>query len=396
MLWLFLVEGMKKILFIEWKSFANDYMIRAFEKKNIVVEKLSFDTETESTRNSEKLANLVANKLLQGNFDAVFSFNFFPVVAIACKACKTIYISWTYDSPYVQLYSETVKYDTNRIFIFDSAEYQRLLHLGIEHVYYLPMAADVAFYDEINRNTGKAYQHEISFVGSTYSEKKQQIYRHLDQLDEYTRGYLEGAMLAQKNVYGCNFMEQILTPDIVKNMQKVCPLMGNGDGMETVEWSFARYFLDRKITSMERVEILDKLSQVYTLDLFTPEATPMLKKVHNRGKVDYYDEAPIIFRTSKINLNISLKSIVNGIPLRAFDIMGCGGFLLSNYQPDFMTFFEPDVDFVYYEDQEDLMNKVAYYLKNDEERERIARNGYEKVKKFHSYDQRVEEILNVI
>lgn len=37
-------------------------------------------------------------------------------------------------------------------------------------------------------------------------------------------------------------------------------------------------------------------------------------KVH--GPVDYYKQMPYIFKLSDINLNISLKSIRTGIPLR--------------------------------------------------------------------------------
>ena len=43
---------------------------------------------------------------------------------------------------------------------------------------------------------------------------------------------------------------------------------------------------------------------------------------------------PYVFRNSRINLNITLRSIKSGIPLRCMDIYGAGGFLLSNYQTD--------------------------------------------------------------
>ena len=38
-----------------------------------------------------------------------------------------------------------------------------------------------------------------------------------------------------------------------------------------------------------------------------------------------------MFANSKVNLNITLRNIKTGIPLRALDIMGAGGFLLTNY-----------------------------------------------------------------
>ncbi len=109
-----------------------------------------------------------------------------------------------------------------------------------------------------------------------------------------------------------------------------------------------------------------------------------------------YYEYLAVYKNSKINLNISLRSIQSGIPLRAFDIMGCGGFLLTNYQGDFMEHFVPGEDFVYYENRQDLVEKVTYYLSHEEERKQIAQSGYEKVKQFHTYRHRVAEMLRVI
>lgn len=77
------------------------------------------------------------------------------------------------------------------------------------------------------------------------------------------------------------------------------------------------------------------------------------------------------------------------------DIMGAGGFLLSNYQTDFMYHFTPDEDFVYFESEEDLVNKCFYYLEHEDKRILIAKNGYEKVKEHHSYQKRLEEIFEI-
>ncbi|MBE5871426.1 MAG: hypothetical protein E7294_09225 [Lachnospiraceae bacterium] len=381
-----------KILFLEWASFANQYMIAALEKKGYEVIRFPFARDVEDTRRGEKLTVAIAEELLRGQYDYVFSFNYFPVAAMACKACRVIYVSWVYDSPFIQLYSETVKYETNRVYLFDSAEYARFVEMGIKTVRFLPMAADPGHNMRvIQASSDKSkYVCDIAFTGSTYSEEHQHMFRHLKELDEYTRGYLEGLMSAQKNVYGVNFLERLLTPQIIDNMRKVCPVTENGDGFETVEWTFATYFLDRKITAMERSEILALLSERYYLNLYTPEPTPLLKKVHNCGKVDYYMEAPLAFSRAKINLNITLKSIVNGIPLRAMDIMGSRGFLLTNYQADFMEFFVPGEDFVYYESYEDLLEKTEYYLSHEKERLEIAENGYRKICENHTYDNRID------
>ena len=93
-------------------------------------------------------------------------------------------------------------------------------------------------------------------------------------------------------------------------------------------------------------------------------------------------------------MNISLRSIHTGIPLRAFDIMGCGGFMITNFQEDFLQHFEPDEEVVFYSSYDELLEKVDYYLNHDEERKRIARNAQQKVEAEHTYLQRAQTMLS--
>ena len=67
-----------------------------------------------------------------------------------------------------------------------------------------------------------------------------------------------------------------------------------------------------------------------------------------------------------------------------------------NYQEDFLHFFEPFEDYVYFESRQDLMDKIDYYLEHEDERLQIAENGYKKVKEYHNYKVRLEEILDVV
>ena len=123
---------------------------------------------------------------------------------------------------------------------------------------------------------------------------------------------------------------------------------------------------------------------------FSPEG------VVNMGPADYFEEMPYIFKLSRINLNITLRSIQNAIPLRGFDILGAGGFLLSNYQVDLHRHFIPDEEYVYFESRKDLMDKIDYYLKNEAERAAIAKNGHDRVMKEHTFDVRVKEIIELV
>lgn len=390
--------AMNKILFLEWKSFGNEYIVKEFQKSGYEVEYFPFPRDTEDVRNSQDLTERLALKIVQDRPSFVFSFNFFPVAAIACKACKIKYVSWVYDSPFVLMYSKTIEYDTNRVFVFDKAECEKFNRMGVSHVYYLPMGAAVEVYDSMipGEREHDRYDSDVTFIGSMYSETKQHMFRHLEGLDEYTKGYLDALMHAQKNLYGVDILESALTQDIVKKMQSVCPISGHGDGLETIEWTYANYFLARKITATERFEILQRLSEICEVKIFTPEETPGLSKIQNMGEVDYYNQAPYAMKCAKINLNISLRSIHTGMPLRALDILGCGGFLLTNYQADFLDYLEPGKDFVYYEKIDEVNDVVKYYLVHEEERKTIAINGYRKAKQYLNYELQVAKMLDQI
>lgn len=388
---------MAHILFLEWSSFGNEYLKRAWEKNGDTYECFPFSTK-EDTRLGEELTKSIVMKVMQTQYDYIFSFNFFPVAAMAAYACRVRYVAWVYDNPYAQLYSQTVMLPTNDICIFDRHEVEMLQKKGVKTVRYLPLAADVDYYDSFPQNGDREYAADISFVGALYTEERQQLYRRFDSMPSYEKGYLDGLLQMQMKIYGENLLEDAIAenPELLGAMQEAAPLQPHPDAFATQAWYYANFHLCRQVTAMERTKLLAALAECkeYSLKVYTSkeawEASSSPLKECCRLPVDYYHKAPLVYKNSKINLNITLKSIQTGIPLRCFDIMGCGGFLLTNYQADFFSDFIPDVDFVYYQDEKDLLRKVDYYLSHDEKREEIAGNGYEKVKRLHTYIDRVK------
>lgn len=386
------------ILFIEWKSFGNLFLQEAFRKLGYKIDTMPLDTKKVDTRLDVEYTEKLVKQLMSKAYYCVFSFNYFPIIAMACKACRIPYLSWTYDSPFIQLYSKTLEYDTNFAFVFDRGTCRNLERKGFL-TYYLPMAAPMDCYEHVlkQKGTRTKYNSEISFVGSLYNEPFGNMYRYMEKLKPYEKGYVDALVAAQKNIYGYNFLENVLEQNngLMENIQEICPVYAKGDGLETAQWTLANYFLARKVTAVERTEIVQLLGERFGMDLYTPGQVSM-KGVCNKGKADYYTEAPHIFANSKINLNITLRSIQTGIPLRAFDIMGCGGFLVTNYQEDYLEYFEPDEDLVMYYDYGDLIEKIAFYLEHDEERKRIAQSAHRKVAADHTYFQRAQSMLAMV
>ena len=138
------------------------------------------------------------------------------------------------------------------------------------------------------------------------------------------------------------------------------------------------------------------LAKNFQVRFYTQSDVSALENVINCGSAESRYEMPKIFRCSKINLNPTAKSIKTGISQRIWDIMGCGAFLISNYQAELPEHFELGKDIETYGSLEELADKCAYYLEHEEERQAIARNGYEKVKKYHTYEIRIREMLDIL
>ena len=392
---------MIRILFMELNSIGNEDVyetVRAMNGYSDEIEIVTLPFDKNTGRNDRDFILTMKEKLSEVSADFVMSFNYWPAISVACNEAEVKYVAWVYDNPAVNLFSYTLINKCNYVFLFDSQMYEHFARQGIKTVYYLPMAAAVPRYDriEITEKDQKKWGGKISFVGGMYTERHNYYDRIEDKLSDYSKGYLRGLMDAQLQIYGFNFIEQTIPEMVLREMVNALGLKPNSDGVETYEYLYGNYVINRKITAIERCNIVKEVGSRYGINLYTRDESFREDGVSNRGRVDYYDEMPYVFKTTDINLNITLRSIQRGIPLRAMDIMGCGGFLLTNYQEDLLRFFEPGKDFVYYESTRDLMEKIDYYLGHEDERRQIADNGYEKVKRDHTYAHRLVKILDTV
>lgn len=382
-----------RILFFEWESYGKGYVLRALEQLGHEVKRVKFDYDENNNIEYEKKVK----KLLSYQcYDAVFTLNYFAVIANACHTNKTPYISWIYDSPLMQVWNESAFYEENTIFCFDQGLCDTLRKRGVKRIFYMPLAADTDYIEtvELKSEEIERFTSVVSFVGNFY-DKKTDIEEALEANGMYfLQGYSDAVMEAQSEISGYNFLEELTEPADIKN--KIEAFMVQNEKEKTfapLHINYANYYLAKETTKRERRRIIEVVAERFPTDVYTTSDVSMISKIVNKGPVNYYTAMPLVFKYSKINLNITLKSIKTGIPLRALDIMAAGGFLLTNYQEDMLKHFEPGVDFVYYLNQEDLLKKIEYYLSHEEERKQIAQNGFEKIKKYHSYKMTMEKMF---
>ena len=83
------------------------------------------------------------------------------------------------------------------------------------------------------------------------------------------------------------------------------------------------------------------------------------------------------------------------ITRRIFEGMACGRLVLTDRLPQetgLSEMFVDGKDIIYYDNAKDAAEKIRYYASHDEERERIAQNGYAKVMAEHTQVQRCDVI----
>lgn len=82
---------------------------------------------------------------------------------------------------------------------------------------------------------------------------------------------------------------------------------------------------------------------------------------------------------------------------RSIEIPACKGFMLAERTQEHLDLFEEDKEAVYFDNNEELLKKVTYYLKHEKERRQIAENGYKRcITSGYSYDDRVVQILKEV
>ena len=132
-------------------------------------------------------------------------------------------------------------------------------------------------------------------------------------------------------------------------------------------------------SSQERVDLLNKLGQRFN----THYERCFLERM-----AEVYSESKIVFN----------KSIEGGLNMRVFEALASGSMLLTNEADGsgLEDFFQDRKHLAIYRSENEIIELADYYLKNDDERERIAFEGMTKVLSEHAYRDRAKEMVKIL
>jgi len=225
---------------------------------------------------------------------------------------------------------------------------------------------------------------------------------HYDYFFAIQRGkfFDELKMIGVKNYY---YLPQACSPDIHKKVS----LAEDDEKLYSSDVSFmgAGYY-NRRVFFQGLMDFNFKIWGT-EWDCLSPLAAYVQKDGERLSPEEYVK----IFNAAKINLNLHSSSYHEGVDPsgdfvnpRTFELAACGAFQLVDYRAELGNLFKVsesvkhvnDAEIISYRDLRDLREKIKYYLEHPEEREKVSENARVKALKFHTFENRMEEMLAFI
>ncbi|AHX21796.1 glycosyltransferase [Bacillus cereus] len=240
---------------------------------------------------------------------------------------------WLTDDPYYSDLTQNIALHYDYIFTQDLGCTNFYKSIGCKYVFHLPLAANHYVYKPTHEEIKEYY--EISFIGTAFKNRIEFI----DSISEY---------LTVKNAKIVGFgWEKLKNYDVLRDKIKLLPL---GEYEEAL-----KYYLSTKINV----------------------------NLHRSP----YDQ--------ELNCN-SAKIPAYSVNNRMFEINSSGSFQITDIRADISKHYIPGVEIETFCSPLEFIEKAEYYLKNVEERNKIARNGLNRTLNSHTYEKRILQLLKYI
>lgn len=165
--------------------------------------------------------------------------------------------------------------------------------------------------------------------------------------------------------------------------------------------------IDTTYTYIERRDRLKKiLSSGFHLKWWGPRLgrklknLPLMMSALGRaygGKFVYGEEYAKVVKLSRIILAFDrAPQIKKSMSARMYTAVGCGAFYMCQYVDGIEDFLVPGKEIVTFNNNEEMLELIRYFMHKDEERKKISERGQMRVLNEHTYRHRLAEMLDLI
>lgn len=115
------------------------------------------------------------------------------------------------------------------------------------------------------------------------------------------------------------------------------------------------------------------------------------------GKFVWGEEYAKVAKLSKIFLAFdSMPDIRKSMSARMYTAVGCGAFYMCRHVNGIEDILEPGKEIVTFRSDDEMIDMIRYYLKNDDLRMKIAEAGANRVLKDHTYEARTRQMIKLL
>ncbi len=332
--------------------------------------------------------------------ERVITVNYEEHVADACDELSIPLVVWEVDptTDRTPTPPETSKTESIRVFTLHQSHVEQLREAGFANVEHLPLGVNIKKRYPI-RSDGEVGHVSVAFVGSSLIARAARFRRLFLQLHasfdccgmesfETTENRLESILRADRADY-----TTYLTGDLIEE--------GFSDFLEAARRSGTpddpRKWVAEIVASQKRIAYISALAGA-GVHVWGDDGWKSVEATHPgltyRGVADPGKEVTQIYGSADINVDVNRIYQPEVIPLRVFDVLACGGFMIAEYSNALAEQFKIGDELVAYRTLDELEDMVRHYSKHPEEAARIAAAGLKAVQTRHTMRERLKVLMD--
>lgn len=324
--------------------------------------------------------------------------NYHNGLAELCRRHNTQLLCWEIDPAIEKLAPCKVSTRHAHMFTYRKISVPRFKAAGFKNTIYCPLATNPKHrrHIELPPTEREHYAVPVSFVGSSLqaqAEKNQEAF--LQHYASFRAGD-PGAREAGKAI-----LEKLLAEQRKDFSRFLIPLLlrkyladFEHDWRKTGQREDLAVLLGEISASEKRLAYAAALGP-QGLYVWGDEGWCLLENqgVNYRGPAGHFSQLNKIYSASHINLDIKRLYEADIVTMRIYDILACGGFVLTEKNASLAELFRPGKEVEVYASLLELKDKVHFYLNHPDSARFIARKGQEVVLKNHTISQRLHLML---
>lgn len=284
------------------------------------------------------------------------------------------------------------------IFTYRASQVSEFREAGFTRVEYLPLATNPERRKRIplDDREKERYAADFSFVGSSMA----------DTVETYRDSFLD--ICAAHRPDDPEFRQ-----DLFKRTEKLLTEQERDYSAYRIPGLFKKYFDDildeiplsapgedpvkllaQIAAAIKRLEYIRALGPLH-IKVWGDQGWRQLERcgVCYMGPAGHFDELTKIYCGTRINIDIGRLYQQDIVPMRVFDILSCGAFLLAEHSEAIPEIFEIGKEIETYRDVDELMEKALFYRDRPELAMDIARRGARKVRVQHTVVERTRHMI---